>query len=496
MKWRTLPLAGALTVLPALAAAFPVTAIQQAGPVTQRFNVVILGDGYTASEQAKLTSDAKALVSELFDGAPYQPYRQLFNFKVIQSVSQDSGAAEDPDSGAPNTLFGAYYDCEGVSQLICVNEAAVLSAAAADVPEFDLALVVVNDSNYGGSGGDVPVVSTDPDAAEILRHELGHTLGHLADEYSDPYPSYPPCSAAEDCTEPNVTLRNVRAQIKWLDWIDPSTPVPTTGFNGVGLFEGARYLSHGIYRPVDWNCKMQSLNLPFCPVCAEALVRAFWNLKNVHLIDDADPPGDLATSRCVDTTFSVKTPSITPSTLSVSWTVDNHPQAETSASLMIPAGALSAGAHIIVATVNDATTLVRSDPQGKLSEAHAFTYRVPDCTMGAGGAAGADTDGGAAGEGTTLPSAGGASAGAAHGGSGGRAGTAGTGGDVGAGAPSLSSGGALAQVPSPPVEKVVGCGCHVGEREQGHAWGMAMALLGAVGLLRRRRGERPARISI
>jgi len=93
MKRRALPLAAALTLLPALASAFPVTEIQQAGPSTQRFNVVILGDGYRASEQGKLTSDAKTLVSELFNDVPYQSYRQLFNFKVIQSISQDSGAA-------------------------------------------------------------------------------------------------------------------------------------------------------------------------------------------------------------------------------------------------------------------------------------------------------------------------------------------------------------------------------------------------------------------
>ena len=485
MKWRALPLAGALSLLPALAAAFPVTEIQQAGPLTQRFNVAILGDGYRASEQDKLTSDATTLVSELFNGAPYQSYRQLFNFKVIQSVSQASGAADGPDGGTPNTLFGAYYDCEGVSQLICVDDAAVLSAAATDVPEFDLALVVVNDSQYGGSGGDVPVVSTDPDAAEILRHELGHTLAHLADEYSDPYPSYPPCSTTQDCTEPNVTLRNVRSQIKWLDWIEPSTPVPTTSFSGVGLFEGARYLSHGIYRPVDWNCKMQTLDLPFCPVCTEALVRAFWNLKNVHLIDETEPAGELATSRCADQTFSVKTPIITPSTLSVSWTVDNKLQSESSASLVIAAGALSAGPHTIVATVKDTTALVRNDPDGKLSEAHTFGYSVPDCTMGAGGAAGADTDGGAAGEGTLMPNAGGAAAGASRGGSGG---TAGFVGDTVAGAAPVSAGGTLSRAPSAPDEKAVGCSCRVAESAHNEQRGMFVALLGCVGLLRRRRG--------
>jgi hypothetical protein len=156
MRRRALWLAFAFAVYSASAAAFPVTPVQQAGPVAQRFNVAILGDGYRAADQAKLTNDAKTLVNALFDGIPYQPYRLLFNFKVIQSVSQDQGAKGGSAGGTPNTLFGANYDCQGVSQLICVDDTAVLTAAANDMPEFDLAVVVVNDSKYGGSGGGSP----------------------------------------------------------------------------------------------------------------------------------------------------------------------------------------------------------------------------------------------------------------------------------------------------------------------------------------------------
>ena len=309
MKLAAAWLALALTALSAPAFAFPVTVLQQAGPPSARFNVAILGDGYRASDQAKLTSDATALVDAVFDAVPYKPYRQLFNFKVIQSVSVDQGAKGGSAGGTPNTLFSAYFDCGGVAQLVCLDDSAVLSAAATDVPEFNLAVVVVNDDKYGGAGGGVPCVSTAPESAEILRHELGHNLANLADEYTSPYPGYPACSVANDCSEPNVTLRSARAQIKWLEWIADSTPVPTPagkGFTGVGLFEGARYMTTGFYRPVDTACKMQSLGQPFCPVCAEALVRSFWNLSNVHLIDEAVPAADVQSTTCVAQTFSVE----------------------------------------------------------------------------------------------------------------------------------------------------------------------------------------------
>jgi MYXO-CTERM domain-containing protein len=403
MKLRAAWLALSLSALSAPAFAFPVTVLQQAGPVTERFNVAILGDGYRASDQAKLTSDAKALVDAVFDAVPYKPYRQLFNFKVIQSVSVDQGAKGGSAGGTPNTLFSAYFDCQGVAQLVCLDDAAVLTAAATDVPEVNLAVVVVNDAKYGGAGGNVPCVSTAPESAEILRHELGHNLANLADEYTSPYPGYPACSVANDCSEPNVTLRNARAQIKWLDWIADSTPVPTTAgenFAGVGLFQGARYMTTGFYRPVDTACKMQSLGQPFCPVCAEALVRSFWNLSNVHLIDEAVPAADVKSTSCVAQTFTVKTPTIAPSSLSFSWTIDGHAELNSAASLVIAASAVSEGPHTVVVTVKDTTALVRDDPKGVLLETHTFNYEAPACQMDAS----APTDSGSGG--TAAPDAG------------------------------------------------------------------------------------------
>jgi MYXO-CTERM domain-containing protein len=488
MKRRAAGFALALGVLSARALAFPVTVVQEAGATTQRFNVAILGDGYRASDQAKLTSDAKALVDALFDALPYEPYRQLFNFKVIQAVSVDQGAKGGSADGTPNTLFGAYFNCQGVAQLVCLDNAAVLSAAAADVPEFNLAVVVVNDDKYGGAGGDVPCVSTAPESAEILRHELGHKLANLADEYTSPYPSYPACSVANDCDEPNVTLRSVRAQIKWLDWIADSTPVPTTagtGFAGVGLFEGARYMTTGFYRPVDTACKMQSLGEPFCPVCAEALVRSFWNLTNVHLIDDAVPAADVKSATCVAQTFTVKTPVIAPSTLSFSWTVDGHAELDSAASLVVAGGALAEGSHTVVVTVKDATALVRNDPNGVLTETHTFKYDAPACQLDAS----APLDSGPGGNGLLDAGVASPEAGAADGGEAGAIAST-LGGAPGAGGSVSSGGNTPKPTPSrdePSSTDKVGCSCRITSQHEGGRPFVLMSLLGALAVLRRRR---------
>lgn len=471
-------IAAALACSAASATAFPVTQVQNAGPVTQRFNVAILGDGYRASDQAKLTSDAKQLIEDVFSIAPYKSYRQLFNFKVIQSVSVDQGAKGGDAGGTPNTLFKAYYNCSNVPQLVCFNDTAVLAAAAEDVPEFDLALLIVNDPKYGGSGGGVPCVSTNEDAAEILRHELGHNIANLADEYESPYPGYPACDAHKDCSEPNATLRNVRANIKWLDWLDPTTQVPTpkTGnFNGVGVFEGGRYLSTGMYRPMRENCKMRSLGQPFCPVCGEALVRAFWNLPNVHLIDEAQPSGNASVTTCGSTTLSIKTPVIAPPTFVYTWTLDGKLQPNaTSASYALSGVGVTEGTHAVVVTVKDGTSVVRNDPDDLLREEHSWQVEVGECPADAGplpGRGGAGGSGGASG-----------SSGAAQGGA--SAGVAGA---------ALAGGGSSAAAGSddgvqhpPPPDEARACGCRVpaGRAASPAAWGLAL-LLAAVAARRR-----------
>jgi hypothetical protein len=395
-------LALALWLVPSAAGAFPVTVLQETGPITKRYNIAVLGDGYRADDQAKLTSDATTLIDDIFDQPPYAIYRGLFNIKVVQAVSTDRGARGGTAGGNPSTAFGASFSCDGVSRLLCVNERAVLTAAARDVPEYNLAVVIVNDTKYGGSGGDVPCVSTNRQAAEILRHELSHNLADLADEYETPYPGFSACSRTNDCREPNVTLRNTRADIKWLDWIPAATQVPTpegAHIAGVGLFEGARYLSSGIYRPIESACKMRNLGQPFCPVCSEGLVRAFWNLPNTHLIDDATPAGAVQANACTGTTLSVTTPVITPSTLTFAWTIDGRPQTATTASLVVAPGTLTAGSHTVAVSVKDATPLVRHDPQSVLQEQYMWALTVTACgdasaPIDAGGSAGRGVDAG------------------------------------------------------------------------------------------------------
>ncbi|WP_349361712.1 hypothetical protein [Paenarthrobacter sp. PH39-S1] len=56
------------------------------------------------------------------------------------------------------------------------NSTTALTAAAAQVPEFSVVLVMVNSTAYGGSGGSVGTYSLASGATETALHEMGHKV--------------------------------------------------------------------------------------------------------------------------------------------------------------------------------------------------------------------------------------------------------------------------------------------------------------------------------
>ena len=76
--------------------------------------------------------------------------------------------------------------------------------------------------------------------------------------------------------EPNITSL-VEFEKKWKDMLPEGTMIPTKPVEGqpmsLGVYEGAGYMSKGLYRPVD-NCRMRTNEAPaFCPVCQRAIER-------------------------------------------------------------------------------------------------------------------------------------------------------------------------------------------------------------------------------
>src|SRR5204863_7187684 len=128
-------------------------------------------------------------------------------------------------------------------RLICINQTKVNTIVTATLgpTQHDMVLIIVNDSEYGGSGGSVAVASTNSAVVELVLHEEGHSFRFLADEYGGPPP--PSCVNTVEPSEPNATKETQRSLIKWNAWIDAATAIPTTTtLPGVpGLYQAAKY---------------------------------------------------------------------------------------------------------------------------------------------------------------------------------------------------------------------------------------------------------------
>jgi regulation of enolase protein 1 (concanavalin A-like superfamily) len=371
---RLLPLAVAAALLTPAAPlhAEPLVTMQSNGMSSNRIDVVLVGDGYTGAELAKFSSDAVVFAEKLFGESPFEQYRPYFNVHLVPVVSAESGA-DHPASGIfKDTALGAFYDCSGITRLICVDWTAVNDVLARSVSfeQRDIVIVLVNDPEYGGSGGSIAVSSTHPDGYDVVLHEVGHSFGLLADEYDIGPPA---CDATAEPIEPNVTMKTNRAEVKWRRWIGPATSVPTSTFNPSepGLYNGAKYCGTGMYRSTV-DSKMRSLYRPFEQVNTEQLVKRMYNV--VSPIDRYSPANSLVTTRGV-VAFSVVPLAPASHALTVRWELDGV-EVSTTHATSVDTRTLANGNHLLRVTVSDPTALVIDDPDQLLRDGRTWTIRV------------------------------------------------------------------------------------------------------------------------
>lgn len=326
--------------------------------------MVIVGDGYTLAERAKFESDANDFLNKFFIADPYLTYKNYFNVHAVFVASNQSGADHPP--ALVDTAFDATYNCQQIERLICVSTAKVtnaLAAAGVSPSMRDIPIVLVNDTEYGGSGGAVAVTSLHPQAPEIILHEVGHSFGLLADEYTD---SPPPCNLSFEPSAANATLVNTRDSIKWKAWVASTTAMPTTTTTlGIpGAYQGADYCVSGKYRPT-FDSKMRSLGRPFDQINSEQLVKRIYNF--VSPIDSSLPVA--GTSVIGNRSFSVTT--LAPSRLQTLWSIDGR-GAGTGTGVVVPD--TDSCPHQVGVTVSDPTMMVRSDPSGVLTKSLSWSY--------------------------------------------------------------------------------------------------------------------------
>lgn len=351
--------------------------VDETGARNRRINIVFLSEGYTQASLPKFAGHVRQVVDFLFAREPWRQYRSYCNVYRIEVASNQDGCDNGATSGAGglrDTYFSTGFNSVAVEQLLTVagtGSSRAFGLLNQHLPEYDVPIILVNDTKYGGSGGPLAVASVNVSSAAIVEHELGHSFANLADEYDLQFAGFNPTEM------PNNTAETDRNRIRWRHWIAAATPVPTpetAAFDSVvGLFEGSMYRTNGWYRP-HHNSLMRNLNRPVGAVNREQFVLNFY--QRVGPIEASDPPNQnrsVAGFESLRFQVTPKQPAVGPS-LVTRWFVDGAEQpGATSAVFEVSSEAIGNGTHTVTATVSDPTDFVRLDPSGLLADSVSWT---------------------------------------------------------------------------------------------------------------------------
>jgi len=298
----------------------------ESGPADRKVDLLVISEGYTASELPKFHADATRLINALFAEEPFRSRRGDFNVRGLDMPSPQGGVNR-PNAGVfRRTPMSAEYNIFDSERYVLTLDNRALRDAAATAP-YEFIEILVNERTYGGGGifNDQATASVDSAFSEyVFVHEFGHHFAALADEYYTSDVAYETAKTEKkpEPWEPNVTALHDPATLKWRDLVTSGTPIPTpwdkaafekharaiqerrreirkrngpeeemdalfreqrdweekflagmTYSKRVGVFEGAAYEPVGLYRP-EIDCIMFTRDrVGFCAVCRRAIGR-------------------------------------------------------------------------------------------------------------------------------------------------------------------------------------------------------------------------------
>ncbi len=298
-----------------------VVAIQDSGDPRFKVDLLLLGDGYTASEHDEFIAHARELTETLFATPPFRDRRDDFNVWALAPAAAESGVSRPSTGVYRDSPIGASYDAFRSERYVLTYENAALRRIASSAP-YDAIEILTNSATYGGGGiyGLYSTAAANSEwAAYLFIHEFGHHFAGLADEYYTSSVAYESPDEIREPYEPNVTALLDPSRLKWRHLVAPDTPLPTPWPKEVyearslayqetrgelrdanapeaemnalfrenqtavealfasaphsdvpGAFEGAIYQARGYYRS-EMNCIMFTRTEHFCRVCAEAI---------------------------------------------------------------------------------------------------------------------------------------------------------------------------------------------------------------------------------
>lgn len=321
--------------------------LQNSGPISDKFNIVFMGDGFTTSQQEQYNEAVNSILQTLNQTHPYKYFREAFNFYRMNIASRETGM-DMPDScnqtptGFPRinarTALNAKAVCnETFIRFVDVEEDSVRRYLET-YTDFTLGThnllvyVIVNHrwplgiysyTSKIGIGTNSRLMSN------TFIHEFGHAFSNLRDEYAEAEGRN--FSSSHNVSVNNITNQTDRNLIQWKNLILPSTPIPTSTCRGsvgsdlpddiIGLFEGAGTYHCGIYRSQK-NCVMRnSDHTDMCSMCQKitlfklkTFVRSSYGIKlNTLKIKNIHEPwykgqGDIALECKLDYHSTIRWP--------------------------------------------------------------------------------------------------------------------------------------------------------------------------------------------
>jgi hypothetical protein len=372
-----------LVVIPEQASAQSATVVpvRITGDPAKRFNIVIVGDGYTAAEMPRFREHVDRHVNVLLTLEPFKTYRSYLNVYAVEVPSTDSGVSCDPDLTSPrkNTplKMGFWGSCNPASvQRLLTTDSAALTQYASMVPGTNSGnrqnLAIANSNTYGGAGGANATASGgNALSALITPHELGHSLGGLDDEYDylargvrgGPYTGGEPDSIHHTL----ATTQQMRSsKSKWWRWLGE----PSESGGTIGRYEGGLYSGSGVWRPSK-HSMMKTLGYYFDQPSRERMTQRIAAKTNI-LQDGTPTTSPIGADRVV----WVETLHPVGHELTVTWQLDGRTlPTNGNRSVDLASLRLSPGEHTLTATVVDPTEFVR-DPAVRASLTKTRTWTV------------------------------------------------------------------------------------------------------------------------
>ncbi|HSL21739.1 MAG TPA: M64 family metallopeptidase [Vicinamibacterales bacterium] len=295
------------------------------GDPSEKVDIVILADGYTAAERDKFHADVQRLVATLFEVEPFKSRRRDFNVRAVDLASSESGIHRTRGNAPRRTPLSMEFNIFDVERYALTFDNRRMRDIASAAP-YEFIEILGNDRTYGGGGifNDHATATVDSAySVYVFIHEFAHHFAALADEYYTSDVAYETGAARHpEPWEPNVTAMHDAAALKWRDLVAAGTPLPTPWDKGayeqksrdfqerrrklrergapetemnalfreqenwekaflsgekyagmVGAFEGAAYEVNGLYRP-ELDCIMFTRNpVGFCRVCRRGIER-------------------------------------------------------------------------------------------------------------------------------------------------------------------------------------------------------------------------------